>query len=120
MEENRAWCEARCKEVGIKAIFPLWQRGRSESVYELVELGYQCLIKSINNTLLPKELLGEIIDKEIIERMKRYGIDVCGENGEYHTLVVDGPIFHKALAYGTGELLDFGNHSVIDVTVMER
>jgi len=117
IEENRAWCEARCKEVGLEAVFPLWQKGRSENVYELVELGYQCLIKSINNTLLPKELLGKIINKEVIDRMKECGIDICGENGEYHTLVVDGPIFQKPLAYRTGDLLDFSEYSVIDVTV---
>lgn len=49
--------------------------------------------------------------------MKECGIDICGENGEYHTLVVDGPIFQKPLAYRTGDLLDFSEYSVIDVTV---
>jgi len=49
--------------------------------------------------------------------MKNHNIDICGENGEYHTLVVDGPIFRKPLPYKTGKLLDFGDFSVIDVTV---
>lgn len=57
IEGSRAWCEARCRNAGLKAVFPLWHRDRGENVRQLVALGYQCLIKSINNTLLPKSLL---------------------------------------------------------------
>ncbi len=115
IESNRRWSEERCTSAGIKAVFPLWQRKRSENVYELVELGYQCLIKSLNHTVLPKTFLGKIMDQKVIEEMKQYGIDICGENGEYHTLVMDGPIFHSTVAYTAGELLDFGDYSVIDI-----
>ena len=53
------------------------------------------------------------------EEMKSCGIDICGENGEYHTLVIDGPIFHSPIPYTTGEILDFGDFSVIDVKIKE-
>ena len=119
LEGNRAWSEERCANAGIKAVFPLWQRDRAENVYELIELGYQCLIKTINNTLLPKSLLGKIIDDNVIEEMKACGIDICGENGEYHTLVIDGPIFKTPIPYTTGDILDFGDYSVIDIKVKE-
>ena len=116
LEGNRAWSEERCKNAGIQAVFPLWQKNRTENVYELIGLGYQCLIKSINHTLLPREVLGRILDAETIDLMKRCGIDVCGENGEYHTLVVDGPVFCNPLTYKTGEILNFNDFSVIEVT----
>lgn len=115
IEGNRAWCEERCRNVGLKSIFPLWKIDREENVRRIVELGYRCVIKSINNTLLPRELLGRILDEAVMRQMKDCGIDVCGENGEYHTLVVDGPLFRKPLPYRTGKLLDFGNYSVIEV-----
>lgn len=118
IEGNRAWSEERCRKAGIPAVFPLWQKDRAENVHELVSLGYRCLIKSINNTLLPKELLGRIIDQDVIEIMKAHHIDICGENGEYHTLVVDGPIFQKPLAFQTGRILAFGDFSVIESTVL--
>ena len=118
LEGNRAWGEERCKNAGIQAVFPLWQKNRTENVYELIGLGYQCLIKSINHTLLPREVLGRILDAETIDLMKRCGIDVCGENGEYHTLVVDGPIFCNPLTYKTGEILNFNDFSVIEVTFL--
>ena len=115
IESNRKWSEERCRNAGVKSVFPLWHKDRSENVYDLIDLGYKCLIKSINNSLLPKELLGRIIDEEVIEIMKSCDIDICGENGEYHTLVVDGPIFHKPLEYETGNILDFGEFSVIEM-----
>ena len=47
--------------------------------------------------------------------MKNCGIDICGENGEYHTLVVDGPVFRRPLELSTGKILRFGEFSVIEV-----
>ena len=117
IEGNRMWAEERCANAELEAVFPLWQRNREENVYELVELGYQCLIKSINSTLLPKSILGKCIDNSSIEVMRECGIDICGENGEYHTLVVNGPVFKRPLPYQTGEFLDFGDFSIIDVFV---
>lgn len=115
IEANRQWAEDRCNNADLEAVFPLWHRNRAENVYELIELGYKCLIKSVNTSLLPKSLLGKYIDLQSVEEMKTCGIDICGENGEYHTLVVDGPVFHTALPFKTGELLDFGDFSIIDV-----
>ena len=117
IEDNRKWAEERCKNAKIEAVFPLWHRNREENVYELIERGYKCLIKSINSTLIPKTLLGKYIDEAVIEEMRRCGIDICGENGEYHTLVVDGPIFKNSLPYKTGEVMDFGDFSIIDVYI---
>lgn len=115
IEGNRAWSEQRCENTGLEAVFPLWHKGRKENVQELIKLGYQCLIKSIDGTKLPKSLLGKVLDAQTVGIMEQCGIDVCGENGEYHTLAVDGPIFHNPIAYTLGDVLDFGTHSVIEI-----
>lgn len=114
IEQNRAWGEERCKNTGLIPIFPLWQNDRTQNVHELIAAGYRCLIKSINNTLLPKSLLGKILDEDVMREFSNCGIDVCGENGEYHTLVVDGPIFRRPIACRTGRILDFGDYSAIE------
>lgn len=114
--QNRQWEENRCNASGLVPFFPLWQKGREETVYELVRLGYRCLIKSIHMTVLPKSILGHYIDHDSITVMKSAGIDVCGENGEYHTLTVDGPIFTKPLAFRLGSIMEFGDYAVIDIT----
>ena len=59
--------------------------------------------------------MGRCIDPDAMRLMKDAGIDVCGENGEYHTLAVNGPIFKTPLDFQTGEILRFGDYSVIDV-----
>lgn len=115
IEQNRQWEEERCQTAGLTPYFPLWQRGRRENVYELVDLGYQCLIKSINTTLLPREILGKYIDESTISQMESSGIDICGENGEYHTLAVDGPIFKNPLDFEVGGILEFGEYAVADI-----
>ena len=115
LEGSRAWEEERCRAAGLTPFFPLWQRGREDNVRELIRLGYRCLIKSVNNTQLPESLLGRYIDPETTAVMARAGADVCGENGEYHTLAVDGPIFQAPLRFRTGGILRFGDYSVVDV-----
>ena len=115
LEENRAWSELRCKNAGLKAVFPLWHRDRRDNVKELLDTGYRCLIKSVDRRLLPETLLGRCIDEETVRIMEEHGVDVCGENGEYHTLTVDGPIFKTPLDYEMGAVLNFGDFSVIEV-----
>ncbi len=116
IEQNRKWEEDRCKAVGLLPCFPLWQRGREEIVHELVRLGYKCLIKSVNRTVLPMDLLGTLIDEASILAMKSAGVDICGENGEYHTLAVDGPVFQKPLQFQIGEKIEMGDYAVVDIT----
>lgn len=118
LEANRRWEEDRCQAVGLYASFPLWQREREGCVRELVSLGYKCLIKSVDRALLPVSLLGRYIDSASIAELGRAGVDVCGENGEYHTLAVDGPVFRQPLAFRTGQVLELGTHAVIEVTAL--
>ena len=115
IQGNRDWSEERCRNAGIGAIFPLWHADRKKNVEEVISSGYTCIIKTVNNTLLPEELLGKAIDSDTVAVMEERGIDICGENGEYHTFTADGPVFRKPLEYETGEILRFGDFSVIDV-----
>ena len=117
IQANRDWCEARARAAGLKPFFPLWQRDRRENVREVMDLGYRCIIKSIHNPLLPRSLLGRVLDGDAAAEMVRHGIDICGENGEYRTLAVDGPIFRQPLPFVLGKVLDFGEYSVIEVDV---
>lgn len=100
-------------------MFPLWHHDRRENVHELLRLGYRCLLKTVRNTLLPESLLGTFLDEAAVVTMGRHGVDICGENGEYHTIVVDGPIFHRPVPIQTGKLLCFGAFSVIETNLQE-
>lgn len=115
IEGHRIWGEECCRNAGLSALYPLWHANREENAREVINLGYKCVIKSIDNTKLPKSMLGKILDEALLEEMAQCGIDVCGENGEYHTLVVDGPIFRSPIQYTAGKILDFGECSLIEI-----
>lgn len=113
--ENRIWRENHTSPAGLDSIFPLWQRSREELLNKMIETGYHCVIKSIQNTILPETLLGKEITAETIKIIQSCGADICGENGEYHTLVTDGPVFKKPLNFKKGNILRFGDFSVMDI-----
>ena len=115
IEDHRTWCRERCDAAGLQCIHPLWQRNRTENTAEILALGYRCIIKCVRNADLPRSFLGRVLDTGMVEEMKQRGIDVCGENGEYHTIVLDGPLFHFPVPYVCREILDFGNHTVINI-----
>lgn len=93
IEHHRQWGVDRCNAVNINAEFPLWQENREDLVYEFIDNGYKAIIKTINLNNLGEEFLGEILTKDLIQKIKETGSDACGENGEYHTFVSDGPLF---------------------------
>ncbi len=117
ISDHKTWADERCANAGVKTHFPLWHLERRAILDELLDNDFCCIIKSINNEKLPRELLGKKIDKAMIKQFEEHGIDICGEYGEYHTLVVDGPIFKNKLCYVIKEQLDFGVTSVVDIAV---
>ena len=111
------WCRQRCDAAGLECIHPLWHRSREENTEELLSLGYRCLIKCIDNRVLSKDFLGKELSSEWTVKLKERGVDVCGENGEYHTLVVDGPIFRYPIPCVCREILDFGATSAVNICI---
>lgn len=94
---HREWGEIRCKNTGLEAIFPLWQENRETLVKEFIDLGYKAIIKKVNLKNMNVDFLGKTLSHKLLEEIKATGSDVCGENGEYHTFVYDGPIFSKEI-----------------------
>ncbi len=97
IEEHREWCERICEKNGIKANHPLWKRSREELIEEFIRLGFKAKIIVTKADKLGSEWLGRSIDKEVIEEFRERKIDICGEYGEYHTLVTDGPLFESGI-----------------------
>jgi diphthine-ammonia ligase len=100
LEEHRKWVERVCSEVGIKASLPLWEIKAEKLIEELLKLKFKAIIVA---TRLDEAFLGKALDKDLIRQISKLGSHPCGENGEYHTFVTDGPIFKKALKITKGE-----------------
>ena len=96
LQEHKDWIERVCKELGIEPILPLWQRKREEILKEFIGSGFEAVVVSTRADILGPEWLGRKINNGFIEDLKKLGgVDLCGENGEYHTFVVSGPIFRE-------------------------
>jgi diphthine-ammonia ligase len=103
MEDHRQWVERVCGLVGAEACLPLWQRDRRRLMDEVLAAGFKAVIVAVRDGVLPPELLGKTIDAELVAEIERLGSDAAGENGEYHSLVVDGPLFDRRLEIELGE-----------------
>ena len=115
IEEHLAWNRERCTVAGLKCVNPLWHESREALVREAIDAGFKAMIKCVDLIHLDESFLGETLDSELMERIAATGSDICGVNGEYHTFVYDGPIYHALIPLSLGEKINLGNHAVIDI-----
>lgn len=116
IQSHRDWEEKVSDEADLKALLPLWQGDRLNLVEDMIDHGIKALIVSCKAEYA-EYILGKYIDKSLIEVFKKLDIDACGENGEYHTLVVDGPAHKKPLAIKTGQALKHGHYSFLELSL---
>lgn len=103
MDEHRDWERDVCAEVGTEAVLPLWQRDRRAVTDHLIAAGFAAVIVAVRDGVLPPSLLGRTLDAGVIAEIEAAGADACGENGEFHTFVVDGPGFREPVDVEPGE-----------------
>ncbi|WP_353684572.1 diphthine--ammonia ligase [Thermodesulfovibrio sp. 3907-1M] len=104
LEEHREWVERVCGKTGIKAILPLWNEEREKLLKEFIKSGFKAIVCSTNSSFLGSEWLGREIDFDFIKNLKALeNVDLCGEKGEYHTFVYDGPIFKSPIRFSFGK-----------------
>lgn len=97
LEEHLTWCSTRCQNTGLQATFPLWQKSRKQAVLEFLEAGFTTHITVVDTERMSPDYLGQPLTPALIASMEKDNIDVCGENGEYHTFVTGGPLFKTSL-----------------------
>jgi uncharacterized protein (TIGR00290 family) len=103
IDSHREWVQRVAAAAGTTALHPLWRRDRAELMHELLDLGFRAVLVAVRDGLLPPSLLGETIDAAMLDEFARAGVDLAGENGEFHTCVVDGPIFSHPVEVDGGE-----------------
>jgi uncharacterized protein (TIGR00290 family) len=99
--EHRQWIERVCREVDITPHLPLWGQSQDKILRDFINLGFEAVVVATKANLLGEEWLGRRVDpgflKLLDELSKTKEITPCGEAGEYHTLVIDGPLFRKRI-----------------------
>lgn len=90
------WLDRICKEVGLTPVRPLWHRDTTQILEEFINEGFKATVVRVKTDVLGIEWLGREINRAFTDDLLKFGtVDPCGEHGEFHTLVTDGPLFKK-------------------------
>lgn len=102
LEDLKDYRDSKLAEVGVEGVYPLWKQDTKALLAEFLELGFKAITVCVKAKLLGEEFVGRVIDEQFIKDLPD-NVDVCGENGEFHTFVFDGPIFSKPIDFKIGE-----------------
>jgi uncharacterized protein (TIGR00290 family) len=103
LEDLKKYREENLAKINLKGIFPIWKRNSLELANTFVDLGFKAVITCVDSKVLDKSFVGRIFDKQFLYDLAP-GVDPCGENGEFHSFVYDGPIFKKEILCDFGEI----------------
>lgn len=115
LEDHRAWVQKVSKEADIEVSHPLWGEPRRKLLEELIAEGFKAVITVVDTVRMDPKFLGREFTMELIEELEDLGIDACGEEGEFHTVILDGPIFVEAVPAVFGEIIEAGQYRVLEV-----
>jgi len=104
LEDLKHYREAQLAQVDMKGLFPLWQQKPQDLIREFIDLGFKAVLVCVNGNYLDASFAGRMLDYDLLNDLPAH-VDVCGENGEYHSFVFDGPIFQKPVAFHLGEIV---------------
>jgi uncharacterized protein (TIGR00290 family) len=114
--EHREWAERIAKNAGLIAVEPLWGRTTTSVVDTFLRAGGRALIVTVNASALDQSWLGVELTPDVVDRLTRLGVDPCGENGEYHTFVIDAPGFTRPVEVTLGEVVNVRGTWAIDLS----
>ena len=102
LEDIRIYREQFLARHNMRGLFPVWHRDTSRFIKEFIELGFKAVVTCVDSSVLDKSFAGRLIDEAFISSLPA-GVDPCGENGEFHSFVFDGPIFGEPVSFSIGE-----------------
>jgi uncharacterized protein (TIGR00290 family) len=104
LEDLREYREKKLARLGMKGVFPLWKRETAQLMQNFIARGFKAVTVCVDNQFLGKEFVGREIDARFVADLPA-AVDVCGENGEYHSFVYGGPMFGHEITHDIGEVV---------------
>jgi uncharacterized protein (TIGR00290 family) len=104
LEDLREYREQRLNEVGFDALFPLWNEDTAQLARSFIDDGFRAIVVCVDERKLDESFVGRTYDESFLQELPP-NVDPCGENGEFHTFVYDGPIFRSAVPFTKGEIV---------------
>jgi len=114
LQDIRAYREERLRGSGLVPVFPVWKLSTDGLVRAMIEAGVKTRVVCVDPRKLPKEFAGRDVDEEFLRDLP-VGVDPCGENGEFHTCVYDGPMFQWPVPIVSGEVVERDGFVFADV-----
>jgi len=103
LEDVRKYREDNLLKIGMKALFPLWKKNTKVLANLFIKSGFKAIVTCVDSTVLDKTFVGKKFDTRFLSHLPS-SVDPCGENGEFHSFVFDGPIFHTPIRFTKGEI----------------
>jgi uncharacterized protein (TIGR00290 family) len=103
LEDIRKYREHILAKAEMNGVFPLWKKDTEKLARTFINLGFKAVITSVDSRVLGKDFAGREFDEKFLSDLPA-SVDPCGENGEFHTFVYDGPIFCEQVGFKKGEL----------------
>lgn len=108
------WHDRVTQNAGLQLGMPLWEMDHLKAVQEFINLGFVTMLVTVNLSLgMREDDLGRVLTREYVEELLARGIDPCGEGGEFHTTVIDGPIFRHPIPVRKGEIVRNGEYAFL-------
>jgi len=104
LEDLRKYREEKLAKAGISCLFPLWKKDTNQLIDAFIDQGFKAVVVCVNEKDLDKSFCGREIDKDFCMDLPGT-VDPCGENGEFHTFVYDGPIFKTPVSFKKGDVV---------------
>ena len=115
LDEHLQWVEGVCSSAHLQAYEPLWKRSRMDLLEEFLDLGFRATIVSVKKSVLDESFLGRSLSREVVALLQEAGVDLSGEKGEYHTVVIDGPIFSAPINLVAKGIITQDGYNFIDL-----
>jgi len=115
---HREWIERVCGQAAVTPYLPLWLEDQQKLMEEFIDAGFIAKVVAVKADILGKEVLGRTIDRKFLAYLSSLNKNItpCGEAGEYHTLVIDGPVFLQHLEITKTERVTRGDHHFLEIT----
>lgn len=104
LEDLKRYREANLAKIGMEGVFPIWKRDTPGLARKFIDLGFKAIITCVDSELLAPSFAGRLFDEQFLSELPP-GVDPCGENGEFHSFVYDGPPFRKKVSYKKGDVV---------------
>lgn len=118
MPEHGCWHDKVTKNAGLTLGMPLWEMNHREAVEEFMNLEFVTMIVTVNLSLgMREEDLGRTLTHEFVQELEVRGIDPCGEGGEFHTTVIDGPIFKQPIPVRKCKIIKNGEYAFLPLAL---